>query len=97
MPRANHYRFDEGVDVDLVYIDPDVSGGRQLVYKGQSHTGTQITAHKSEIGTLASVTLETVPDAYTRFLMLLVPPVNVKPRSVTVLPCTTMTREAAGA
>ena len=79
MPRANHYRFDQGADGELVYIDPDVSGTRQLVYRGHAHTGPQVTKRTSDIGVLASVTLETVPDAYTRFLTLLVPPVNVKP------------------
>jgi len=77
MPRANHYRFDQGADGELVYIDPDLSGGRQLIYKEQSHSGTDMSAYKSDIGLLATVELETVPDAYTTSLTLLVPPVNV--------------------
>ena len=77
MPRANHYRFDQGADGELVYIDPDLSGGRQLIYKEQSHSGTDMSAYKSDIGLLATVELETAPDAYTTSLTLLVPPVNV--------------------
>ena len=77
MPRANHYRFDQGADGDLVYIDPALTGGRQLIYREKTYTGTDMSAYKSEIGLLATVELETSPDVHTTSLTLLVPPVNV--------------------
>ena len=77
MPRANHYRFDRGADGDLVYIDPALTGGRQLIYREKTYTGTDMSAYKSEIGLLATVELETSPDVHTTSLTLLVPPVNV--------------------
>lgn len=77
MPRANHYRFDRGADGDLVYIDPALTGGRQLIYREKTYTGTEMSAYKSDIGLLATVELETSPDAHTTSLTLLVPPVNV--------------------
>lgn len=76
MVLANKYLFDQGADGDLVYLDPDVSGGPQLIYKGKSYTGNEINVEKSDIGKLVTVTLKTVPDTYTKFLTLLVPPVN---------------------
>ena len=84
MPRANHYRFDQGADGDLVYIDPALSGGRQLIYREKTYTGTDMSAYKSDIGLLATVELETSPGAHVTSLTLLVPPVVVRSGDETV-------------
>ncbi len=78
MVLANTYVFDQGADGELKYIDADVSGSPQLVYKEKVYAGNEIKIENLDIGKTATVELEFVADSHTNFLTLLIPPVNIE-------------------
>ncbi|WP_013325158.1 hypothetical protein [Gloeothece verrucosa] len=68
--------------VQIVYSTTSFSGRPQLNYLNKDQKfnfqGDEIRVQETEIGSLVTVTLETIPDLLTRTLSLLVPLVNLR-------------------
>ena len=68
-------------DVRISYSTSSIMGEPNLNYKdskgSQRFTGEEIRTQKTEIGTMVTVTLETVPDLRVVTLTLLVPAINL--------------------
>ncbi|MFZ2899175.1 MAG: hypothetical protein WA004_11160 [Saprospiraceae bacterium] len=75
----------KNLSLKIHYSDSGIDGKPHLSYqKGKvqlNFSGSQIRRKETEIGTLVSVTLKTVPDLYARVFSLLLPRVNVPANS----------------
>lgn len=87
MKTANLFDL-KNLTLKITYSASGIDGKPHLSYqKGnvQLHfKGNQIRRKETEIGTLISVTLKTVPDSYARVFSLLLPRVNVPESSTEV-------------
>jgi hypothetical protein len=79
----------KNLSLKINYSDSGIDGKPHLSYqkgKVQLHfRGSQIRRKETEIGTLVSVTLKTVPDLYAKVFSLLLPQVNVPDGSAEVM------------
>ena len=68
-------------DVHISYSTSSITGKPLFNYKDSkgthSFTGDEIRTQKTEIGTMATVTLESIPDFHVMTLTLLVPAINL--------------------
>ena len=80
MVQANLFELHD-LSLKITYSSSSFDGKPQLTYKKGATTrtfrGVEVRHLKSEIGTLVSVTLKTVPDLATTVFTVLVPQVNV--------------------
>ncbi|NUQ22327.1 MAG: hypothetical protein HUU34_00120 [Saprospiraceae bacterium] len=80
MKTANLFDL-KNLTLKVTYSASGIDGKPHLSYKkgntDLNFTGSQIRRKETEIGTLVSVTLKTVSDAYSRVFSLLLPRVNV--------------------
>ena len=74
---ANHYTL-KGSASAISYGE-DFGGNPQIVFNNKAYSGVMV--QNTSAGTMASVVLETAPDAYTKLLSVLVPPVQLPPNS----------------
>lgn len=76
MAQATQYNFDMGLEHAFKFINPDISGGPQVVYRGTSFTGSELDVVETEYGLLATIIIDVAPDWYIKRLTVLIPPVN---------------------
>jgi hypothetical protein len=76
MAEATQYDFDMGLEDDFKFINPDISGGPQVVYGGTSFTGSELDLVETDYGLLATIIIHVAPDRYVKRLTVLIPPVN---------------------
>jgi hypothetical protein len=76
----NHFEL-KGNHRSITYSATSQTGEAQLIYKDQLRTlnfsGKEVRSLDTEIGTLITVVLDTIPDAETTTLTLLLPNVNL--------------------
>jgi hypothetical protein len=79
--QANQFELKHG-SVHILYSTTSFAGRPQLNYHHKKENlnfeGDEIRVQETEIGSLVTVTLEAVPDDFTRTLSLLVPTVNLR-------------------
>lgn len=66
-----------GPKMDVVLHTSSLTGRPTLTFNGRGFSGDAIRVVEHEIGTLYTVTLDTVPDLHTHSLTLVIPPVYV--------------------
>ena len=80
MQSANLFEL-HTLTLQINYSSSGLDGKPQLTYHKGSTTltfrGSQLRQKQTEIGTLVTVTLKTMPDARTIFLTVIIPQVNV--------------------
>lgn len=82
---ANQFIFNgigqQSKDVHIIYSTTSITGKPIFNYEYSkstySFTGDEIRTQKTEIGTIVTVTLESVPNLYVKTLTLLVPAINL--------------------
>jgi len=79
MQKANHYKLNCGKK-EVEFFESDISGKPLLKIENRAYSSDEITMDKTAIGTLCTVTTESIPDKEDLTFSVLLPPVNVESR-----------------